>query len=393
VIDPMDVIQGISLDDLLEKTRGYTLPQKEIDAAVTYQREHFPRGFPECGTDALRFTLAAYTGQDQDIRFSVDRVEGYRKFCNKIWQAVLGFSLPHIEGLSPSPGVPEPATLADRWILARLAQVAHEVNTGLEEFRVGEVTQLLYHFFWDELCSWYIELQKPVLTGDDELQREAGRRVLRHALDVSLRLLHPLMPFVTEVLWQELPRSGNETESIMRASFPTAADGRPDDEALRRAAQLMTAIAAVRTVRSEYNVAPSTNISLTALTDDRELAELLESSATLLAALARVETLEVGPPDTARPPGCATAVIGETELLVPLKGIVDLAAERLRLAKERARADKEITTAEKKLGNDKFVSRAPVEVVARERQRMEDARARLVKIDEALARLEEVEDA
>jgi valyl-tRNA synthetase len=393
VIDPMDVIQGIELDPLLDKTRGYTLPEREIENAVIYQREHFPRGFPECGTDALRFTLAAYTGQDQDIRFSVDRVEGYRKFCNKIWQAVLGFSLPHIEGLAREAGVPEPASLADRWILARLAQVADEVNAGLEEFRVGEVTQLLYHFFWDELCSWYIELQKPVLTGDDEASREAGRRVLGHVLDASLRMLHPLMPFVTEALWQELPRGADAPASIMLARFPTAKDGRPDDEARRRAEQLMKTIAAVRTVRSEYNVAPSKGVALTVLTDDRELAGLLEQSEHLLAALAHVESLAVAGSGSKRPPGCATVVAGEAELLVPLKGVVDLDAEQARLAKEKARAEKDIEIASKKLANDKFVARAPAEVVAKERERMDEAHARLDKIAVALTRLEEVNQA
>jgi valyl-tRNA synthetase len=393
VIDPMDVIEGIELEKLLDKTRGYTLPQQEIDNAVAYQREHYPGGFPECGTDALRFTLAAYTGQDQDIRFSVDRVAGYRKFCNKIWQAVLGFAMPHLENLKPVGGVPEPATLADRWILARLAQVAEEVDAGLEEFRVGEVTQLLYHFFWDELCSWYIELQKPVLTGDDQEAREAGRQVLRHVLDASLRLLHPLMPFVTEALWQELPKPAGAPASIMLARFPTAVDGRADDDARADAEQLMTIIAAVRTVRAEYNVAPSKAIALHVRTDDDDLAKLLEGSQPLLTALARVEELTIAPTDSGRPPGSATAVVAETELLVPLKDIVDLDAERQRLGKEQARSEKEIALAEKKLGNEKFVSRAPAEVVAKERERVEEARAKLLKVEEALARLDEVEDA
>jgi len=393
VIDPLDVIEGIALDDLVNKTHGYALPQQEIDNAVTYQSEHFPRGFPECGTDALRFTLAAYTGQDQDIRFSVDRVEGYRKFCNKIWQAVLGFAMPHLEELAPVDGVPEPATLADRWILARLAQVAEEVDTGLEEFRVGEVTQLLYHFFWDELCSWYIELQKPVLTGDDESRREAGRQVLRHVLDASLRLLHTLMPFVTEALWQELPKTASAPASIMHAGFPTPNEGRVDDDARKKADQLMKVIAAVRTIRAEYNVVPSKSISLLALTDDAELNALLIESEPLLAALARVEELTIGATESTRPRGTATAVVGETELLVPLKDIIDLDAERQRLGKEKAKSEKDIAFAEKKLGNDKFVSRAPAEVVAKERERMDEARARLVKIDEALARLDEVEEA
>jgi valyl-tRNA synthetase len=387
VIDPMDVIEGISLDDLLAKTRGYTLPQAEIDSAVAYQTAHFPKGFPACGTDALRFTLAAYTGQDQDIRFSVDRVEGYRRFCNKIWQAVAGFALPHLEGLAVDGSVPAPATLADRWILARLSEVAAEVNRGLEEFRVGEVTHALYHFFWDELCSWYIELQKPVLSGDDPAAQEAGRRVLCHVLDASLRLLHPLMPFVTEALWQELPRTPGAPESIMRAPFPTAESGRPDPEAVRLAGKLMQSVGAVRTLRSDYNIAPAVEIALHVITEDGELAALLPSSAALLRALARVGSVGIAPPSAARPDGCATALVDGAELLVPLKGVIDVVAERARLDKERERAEKDIAFADKKLGNEGFVARAPAEVVAKERERKEEARVRLAAIDEALARL------
>ncbi|MCP4679030.1 MAG: valine--tRNA ligase [Deltaproteobacteria bacterium] len=392
VIDPMDVIEGISLEDLITKTSGYTLPEKEINSAITYQKEHYPNGFPECGTDALRFTLAAYTGQDQDIRFSVDRVEGYRRFGNKIWQAVLGFAMPHLEGLELEEGVPKPASLADRWILARIAWVADKVNTGLEEFRVGDVTQLLYHFFWDELCSWYIELIKPILSGDDDDARESSKRVLRHALDVSLRLLHPLMPFVTEVLWQKLPKPASPP-SIMKAPFPTAADGLPDEDARVSAERLMGIITAVRTIRSEYDVTPSTTISVSVYTDDADLVRILAENDPLIKALARVETMNVVPLDAPRPGGMATAVADGAEILVPLKGIIDIDAERARLNKDRVKTSKLAAGAEKKLGNEKFLGKAPPEVVEKERAKLEEAKDRLTKIDEALDRLQEVEKA
>ncbi len=393
VIDPIDVINGISLEDLKEKTSGYTLPPDEIKRAIAYQENHYPKGFPQCGTDALRFTLAAYTGQDQDIRFSVERVEGYRKFGNKIWQAVLGFAMPHIKDLDVVDGVPQPATLADRWILARLAHVAEEVNNGLESFRVGETTNLLYHFFWDELCSWYIELLKPILLGEDEKKKTAGKQVLRHALDVSLRLLHPLMPFVTEALWQELPKSSNAPETIMLAPFPTAADGREDKEALVHAKQLMTMITAIRTLRSEYEVNPSKEIRLTVFTDDADVITLVEKSGPLISALIRLKELTVQPMSVPRPAGCATQVTETAELLVPLKGIIDIDSERSRLNKEHGKISKQIAGSEKKLGNEKFLSRAPEDVVAKEKAKIEEAKTRLVKIDEALVRLKEVEEA
>jgi valyl-tRNA synthetase len=390
VIDPLDVMEGMPLDAMVVKTRGLALPEKEIESAIRYQREHFPSGFSECGTDALRFTLAAYTGQDQDIRFSVDRVEGYRKFCNKIWQATLGFAAPHLDGMMPVAGVPVPATLADRWILSRLAEVADDVGRGLEEFRVGDATQALYHFFWDELCSWYIELLKPVLSGDDAAAKEAGRQVLRHVLDASLRLLHPIMPFVTEALWQKLPRPAGGPSTIMRAPFPTAADGLKDEVAAAEAARLMEVITAIRALRSEYDVAPSKGLQVIARTDDAALAALVRGSAALLGALARVEESEILATDAPRPPGTATAVIRGAELLVPLKGLIDLDAEAARLAKEKDKAEKDIAFADKKLSNEKFTSKAPAEVVAQERERKADAEARLAKIAGAIARLEEV---
>jgi len=393
VIDPIDVIEGISLSDMVTKTQSLTLPPKEIDSAIKYQKEHFPNGFKECGTDALRFTLAAYTGQDQDIRFSVERVESSRKFCNKIWQAVLGFAMPHLADMTLTNDALEPSTLADRWILARLSQVTDDVTENLENFKVGEATQILYQFFWNDLCSWYIELQKPVLTGDDKTAREAGQRVLLHAIDTSLRLLHPLMPFVTEVLWQELPKRADAPKSIMLAAFPTAADGRPDENAIKDAGRLMNIITAIRTIRSEYDVAPSTKINLEVRTADQTLATLLTDSVHLLKALARVTTLTLPTTDTERPPACATAVIEDAELLIPLKDIIDLGAEKIRLSKEKAKAEKDIQFAQKKLSNKKFISRAPAAVIEKERQRIDEAHAKLVKVEEALSRLTEVENA
>ncbi len=393
VIDPIDIIEGITLDALIEKTRGLTLPSDEIKRAEKYQRLNYPRGFTECGTDALRFTLAAYTGQDQDIRFSVERVEGYRKFCNKIWQAVLGFSMPYLQDLTVEDGVPEPSTLADRWILHRLGEVIDGVNKGLEDFRVGDAAQVLYHFFWDELCSWYIELLKPVFSGDDKNAADAGRKVLYHTLDVSLRLLHPLMPFVTEALWQELPKPEGAVESIMIAGFPTAADGRDDPAARASAERLMQVISTVRTVRAEYNVNPSAAIPLIIKTDDGDLGKLLRNNEHLIDALSHIDGLKIEPADGERPGGCATAVLEDAEILIPLKGVVDLDAEESRLEKERSKAVKDIEYARRKLSNEKFVSKAPPEVVDKEHSRMEDSRVRLEKIDEAIARLEEVKKA
>lgn len=393
VIDPLDVIDGITLEALVTKTQGYTLPKDEIDRAVAYQKEHYPEGFPECGTDALRFTLAAYTGQDQDIRFSVGRVDGNRKFGNKIWQAVLGFALPHIKDLTVQKGVPVPANLADRWILARLAEVAEQANLGLEEFRVGDVTQQLYHFFWDELCSWYIELLKPTLYGDDPAAAEAGKRVLCHVLEVSLRLLHPLMPFLTEALWQELPKAKDAPSSIMIATYPTAADGLPDVNAKRSAEHLMAFVSAVRTVRAEYDISPSMRIPVYAYTDDSVLKQIASENGDLIRALARIDSLHIEAVTRERVKGAAAAVMDGAELAVPLKGIVDFAAETQRLSKEKDKLEKLAQGVEKKLSNETFLSRAPEDVILKEKEKLREASDRLAKIGEAIARIEELEKA
>ncbi|MBN2718026.1 MAG: valine--tRNA ligase [Deltaproteobacteria bacterium] len=391
VIDPLDVVEGIPLDDMLEKTKGLTLPEKEIQSAIAYQKEHFPNGFAKSGTDALRYTLAAYTGQDQDIRFNVDRVESNRKFCNKIWQATLGFSLPNLKGMTVVKGTPTPTTLADRWILARLATVIEDVNKGLEAFRVGEVTQQLYHFFWDELCSWYIELKKSVFFGNDEDKRAAAQQVLRHTLDVSLRLLHPLMPFVTEVLWQQLPKADDAPETIMIAPFPTEKDGVADATAIKEATVLMDVVTQIRAIRSEYNVAPSKAIAHALLhTDDVAVKSIIETDAAMLKSLAKVTQFEVAPADSPVPAGCATAMAAGAQLLIPLKEIIDMDAEGARLNKEKGKLEKEIERTTKKLANEKFVANAPADVIEKERAKDADNKAQLEKIMNALKRLDEM---
>jgi len=390
VIDPIDVMEGISLEDMLAKTRSLTLPDPEIENAVAYQRQHFPNGFAQSGTDALRYTLAAYTGQDQDIRFSVERVENNRKFCNKIWQATLGFAMPNLEGMVPLAGVPEPGTLADRWILSRLAQVADEVNQGLESFRVGDVVNLLYQFFWNELCSWYIELQKTVFFGDDEPLKQQGRNVLRHTLDVSLRMLHPLMPFITEVLWQKLPKPEGAPQSIMTAPFPTPQDGLVDEVALRDANALMAIVTAVRNIRAEYNVPPAKEIAIILRTDSDALGTLLANSRALLRSLAKIDSVDILASDAEMPPACATAMAAGAEVLIPLRDIVDAAAERARLTRERDKVCKEIAQCEKKLSNERFIAQAPPNIVQKEQQRLADAQAQLTRMDAALARLESI---
>jgi valyl-tRNA synthetase len=392
VIDPLDVIDGIGLEDLIAKTKTYQLPDEELARAEAYQREHFPEGFPRCGTDALRFTLAAYTGQDADIHFSMSRVEGYRRFCNKIWQA-LRFSLPHVEELQPpaTGSAPAPRSLADRWILSRLARVIDEVTAGLEEFRVGEATKTIYQFLWHELCDWYIELSKPTLHGDrgDEA-RLASQQVLHHTLDAALRLLHPFMPFLTEELWQVLPHRPDNPPSIMVAPWPTASWGQPDGEAEKAMALLQEVVTAGRTIRAQYQVPPSKEVELELHVADETRRQTLQSVEDDLAKQVRVR----GPVRIVdrgeRPRGAAVAVAGDVEVYMPLQGLIDAAAEKKRLEKELARVTKEQKRCQGKLSNEKFLARAPAEVVDKERHRCDDLTIQQTKLAEALRRIEEL---
>jgi valyl-tRNA synthetase len=287
----------------------------------------------------------------------------------------------------------KPVSLSDRWILARLGEVIEQVNSGLEKFRVGEVVQLLYHFFWNDLCSWYIEFSKPVFNGTDDAQKSMAQQVLRYTLDMSLRLLHPLMPFITETLWQRLPKDSAAPESIMLAKFPDREDCYQDEQALIDTGNLMEIVTAVRTVRSEYNVAPSKKISLDIKTDDLKLVQFIKDNELLITTLAKVAPVTVvnsktvsGTIDNTQ---VASAVAAGAELLIPLSEIVDYKAEKERLKKERLKLEKIIAQSQKKLSNRKFVSNAPADVVKKEQLKSDDAELKLKKIKEALTRIAE----
>jgi len=339
------------------------------------------------GTDAFRFTLTALAAKGRSIRLAEDRIAGYGHFVNKLWNAAR-FTLMNLEDFASEPGGPElpgdDLTLADRWILSRTAALIEQVNSQIAGYDFDQLAGSLYQFVWHEFCDWYLELAKPVLYGEDPEARKRTQAVLAHTLSVILRLLHPIMPFVTEEIWRKLPGA---SESIMIAPFPEAGDGRPDPEAETRMALLMGVVAAVRNVRGEMNVPPSLEVSLLAMAEDQAERRFLEDQADYILKLVRGKSLEVTPPG-AKPEGSAAAVVGSVEVFVRLKGLIDFDEEARRLGKEMEKIDKDIDRANRKLANEDFLTKAPAEVVQKEKDRLSELKEKRGKLAENLERVE-----
>ena len=320
------------------------------------------------GTDAFRFTLAALAAQGRDIRMSEERVEGYRNFANKIWNAsrlVLG----NLDGYDPALARRGKPSTADRWIKSRLAATTAAVRKALDGYRFNDAASAVYQFLWHEFCDWYLEIAKRSLyQSEDPVARAVTQRTLIESLEVTLRLLHPFMPFLSEEIWQRLPHQG---ESIMVAPFPRAADARRNALAERKMQPVIDIVSAIRAIRSESRINPGAELQVT-VKPGASGAEDLAEAAPLIGALAR--SVIAVDPAAERPPQSAHAVAGDAEVFVHLDGVVDLSAERGRLVKEIERADKEIAFIEGKLARPEFVERAPAEVVGRERVRLTEQR-------------------
>jgi len=336
------------------------------------------------GTDAFRFTLAAFAAQGRDVRLSLERIEGYRHFVNKIWNASR-FTLMNLEGMSVDQPLPHPQRLADRWVLSRLQEIIRQTNEALDSYHFNEVANVLYQFTWHEFCDWYLELIKPVLYGQNENERMETQRILLHCLSVILRLLHPLMPFVTEELWQQLPNSDG---SIMAAVFPEPAQSLVDHQAEEQMAVVADVTTAIRNIRGEMNIAPAAKVEAKAYGPDN-LVGLLEAHGDYIKDLARLSTLEARR-DGERPRMAASAVVRELEIFVPLEGVLDFAEESRRLQKEIGKLEPELARSKKKLTNDEFLARAPAEVVAKERDKLERLSSKLEKLQTQLERLIEL---
>ncbi|MEI6206658.1 MAG: valine--tRNA ligase [Desulfuromonadales bacterium] len=347
------------------------------------------------GTDAFRFTLSAFAAQGRDIKLAEERIAGYRNFCNKVWNAAR-FTLMNLEGFDPDSVRFEELELSqgDKWILHRLNETARETNKALEEYRFNEAAMGLYQFTWSEFCDWYLELSKQDLYGGDPQRKRMARHVLWYTLEQLLRLLHPFMPFITEEIWQVLPKSqgsrvngqGELPESIMLAPYPEYRHDLSYPEAAADMERIMAVIGGIRNIRGEMEVPPSKQIAVI-LSCDSEVSQLLmKHNESAIISLARVSDLAIGH-RIEKPEDASIQVAGDVQIFVPLKGLVDVAAEEERLLKEIGKIDKDIEMFSGKLASPAFVDRAPAEIVARERQKLADVTGRKQILEESLEKI------
>ena len=381
VIDPLDIVDGISLEELVAKrTSGLMQPQL-APAIERATRKQFPQGIAPYGTDALRFSFASLATQSRDLRFDMGRVDGYRNFCNKLWNAAR-FVLMATEA-DQGPGA-EALSPYDRWIQSRLQSTIAAVRDGFASYRFDLAAQAVYEFTWYEFCDWYLEFSKTVMQSKESTaaERRGTRRTLIGTLETLLRLLHPLMPFITEEIWQRVaPRAGIAADSIMRQPYPAAATDAVLPAIETEVRWVMDFILGVRRIRGELDIAPSLRLSPRL---QGASAPELERCARHAGAIRRLAGITDAVPLATgeTPPQAAAALLGDLRILVPMAGLIDVDAELARLGKRRSKVEQELARASAKLGNENFVRNAPAEVIAQERTRVEEFERELAQLAE-----------
>jgi valyl-tRNA synthetase len=370
-LDPMDIIDGISAEALIKKRTENLLQERQQAKIERATRKEYPDGIAAYGTDALRFTFCAIATSARSMRFDLKRVEGYRNFCNKLWNAA-NYVLMSTAELTQSDHPVE--SVADQWIRLKFQETSNAVNQAMNDYRFDLAAKYIYEFVWDEFCDWYLELCKPVLLSEtaSDAEKAGTQTCLLETLEATLRLAHPFMPFITEELWQKLPTTLRRGPSLMLAEYPKTAPIATSSEGIfADILWIKEVVGAVRNIRGEQDIPPSKLIPIL-LQQGSTLDRSRQVQFTqLIAALARPETL-TWIDDDAEPPPSAIKIVGDLKILVPLAGLIDVTAELERMDKEINKIIKEITRIQNKLGNEAFVKNAPPEIVAKEKAKIQD---------------------
>ncbi len=389
VLDPLDLIDGIDLESLVEKRASNMMQPELADKIRKATRKHFPDGIPAFGTDALRFTFAALASNGRDIRFDLNRIEGYRNFCNKLWNAAR-YVLMQCENHDPTAN-PQQAeySVADQWIQARLDSAIDSVNTHFNKYRFDIAAKALYEFTWHEFCDWYLELSKPVLFSDDasDAQKLGARLTLINTLETLLRLMHPIMPFITEEIWQQIkPLTGKTGASIQLETYPQASDTQADQNAIDAIEWAQTFINGVRKIRAEMNVNPGKKIPVLLANWRHSDQQHYDQTRDYLSQLAKLESVEWI--DESDAPEAAMTLVGDLKVLIPLAGLIDRDAELERLDKEITKLRANLEKTEARVNNPNFANKAPAQVVEQARKQLQEQQNALKELENQRARIE-----
>lgn len=390
VLDPIDLIDGIDLDALVKKRTANLLQPDRAEKISKDTRREFPQGIAAFGVDALRFTYCALASTGRNINFDLGRLEGYRNFCNKLWNAAR-FVLMHTEEHASTIATAErQLSLADRWILSALSQTIEQVTSAFADYRFDLLAATLYEFTWNSYCDWYLELAKPVLVSEEvsAAEKNGTRHTLLYVLATLLRLIHPIMPFITEEIWQRVrPLIGEATDTIMLTAYPTFDAKQIDSEANQEITWLQEIVLSLRQIRSESSIAPGKKLPLLLQKGDAQDCQRMERHRNLLMSLARLSSIDWLAADQP-PPLAATALVNQLELFIPLGDVIDKSAEIQRLTKEIAKWEKELQRLSEKLANTAYLEKAPAEVVNKERVRAQEGQEQLAKLQVQLERMQ-----
>ena len=389
VLDPIDLIDGIELETLVDKRTSGMMQPHLAEKIAKQTRKDFPDGIPAFGTDALRFTFAALASTGRDVNFDLQRIEGYRNFCNKLWNAAR-YVLMNTENEDCGQHNAEvELNAADKWIISLLQQTEDNIEKAIKEYRFDRMAQSIYEFTWNEYCDWYLELSKSVLLNDEasEAAKRGTRQTLVRVLETMLRMAHPIMPYITEEIWQRVaPLAGKSGDSIMLQPYPAADHSKIDNASMHEIEWIKTFVIGIRQIRSGMDIKPSKPLPVLLQNGSENDQALSETHKHYLQSLAKIESIQ-WLNDNEEAPDSATALVGEMKILIPMAGLIDKDAEAARLNKEIEKLQKDIQRVEGKLSNDSFIGKAPEAVVQKERDKLSDMQQALNGLSEQLDKI------